>query len=384
MKVALAHKRLDLKGGTERDLYRTAEGLRDLGHEVHLFCAEFEVEAPRDTFSHRIPALPLGRSARLWSLAGWGPGTIRKHRCDLVVGFGRMAEQDVVRSGGGTHRGFLQRLGEQGGVRQRLWPRLSLYHRSLLALESRQYSAGRFSQIIAVSNEVKRDIIDQYAVPAERITVLYNGVDHERFHPSLRNRWRCLVRRELGIPERAPVVLFVGSGFRRKGLDRLLAIWNFSSVQNVYLLVVGDDARLSQYRVRANAAAGERIIFAGRQEAVERYYSAADAVALPSIQEAFGNVVLEGLSCGLPVVVARGVGAAEILDGSLTEGIVNNPEDPAELAQKITAQLRRAKDPACGAEARRLGEGYSWRHHFHKLESVLMEVHAAKQNERVS
>ena len=106
MKIALAHKRLDLKGGTERDLYRTAEGLRDLGHEVHLFCAEYGVEAPPETFSHRIPVLPLGRTARLWSLATWGPETVRRHRCDIVVGFGRMVTQDVVRSGGGTHRGF--------------------------------------------------------------------------------------------------------------------------------------------------------------------------------------------------------------------------------------------------------------------------------------
>jgi UDP-glucose:(heptosyl)LPS alpha-1,3-glucosyltransferase len=384
MKVALAHKRFDLEGGTEKDLYRTAEGLRDLGHEVHLFCEEFKVEAPRETFPHRIPALPLGRTARLWSLAAWGPKTIRQHRCDVVVGFGRMTDQDVVRSGGGTHRGFLQRLGDEGGMRRRLWQGLSLYHRSVLALESRQFSPERFRKIIAVSNEVKRDIIDQYAVPAERIAVLYNGVDHERFHPSLRNQWRCLVRRELGIPEQAPVLLFVGNGFRRKGLDRLLAIWNSSPVQNVYLLVVGEDARMGQYRARAKAAAGERIIFAGRQEAVERYYGAADAVALPSIQEAFGNVVLEGLSCGLPVVVARGVGAVEILQGSLAQGIVSNPEDPAELAQKIIAQLRLAKDPACRAEARGLGEDYSWRNHFRKLESILVEVRAAKQGERVS
>jgi UDP-glucose:(heptosyl)LPS alpha-1,3-glucosyltransferase len=384
MKVALAHKRFDLEGGTEKDLYRTAEGLRDLGHEVHLFCEEFKVEAPLETFPHRIPALPLGRTARLWSLAAWGPKTIRKHRCDVVVGFGRMADQDVVRSGGGTHRGFLHRLGDEGGMRRRLWQGLSLYHRSVLALESRQFSPGRFRKIIAVSNEVKRDIIDQYAVPAERIAVLYNGVDHERFQPSLRHQWRCLVRRELGIPEQASVLLFVGNGFRRKGLDRLLAIWNSSPVHNVYLLVVGEDARMGQYRARAEAAAGERIIFAGRQEAVERYYGAADAVALPSIQEAFGNVVLEGLSCGLPVVVARGVGAAEILRGSLAEGIVSKPEDPAELEQKITAELRRAKDPAVRAEARRLGEDYSWRNHFRKLESILAEVRAAKQGERVS
>jgi len=384
MRIGLAHKRLDLRGGTERDLYRTAEGLRDLGHEVHLFCAEFGVEAPPGTFSHRLPVLPLGRTARLWSLAAWGPETIRKHRCDVVVGFGRMAEQDVVRSGGGTHREFLERLGVEGGAQRRFWQRASIYHRSLLALERRQFSLTRSKKIIAVSKEVERDIVQHYDVPLERITVLYNGVDHERFQPSLRHQWRCLVRRELSIPEQAPVVLFVGNGFQRKGLDRLLAVWDSLPFRDAYLLVVGEDARSGQYRTRAKAVAGERIVFAGRQKAVERYFGAADAVALPSVQEAFGNVVLEGLCCGLPVVVTRGVGAAEVLQGGLAQGVVENPDDPTELAQKITAQLRRSKEPVCREEARRLGESYSWRNHFHKLESVLMEVRAAKQGERVS
>lgn len=383
MKIALAHKRLDLKGGTERDLYRTAEGLRDLGHEVHLFCAEYGVEAPPETFSHRIPVLPLGRTARLWSLATRGPETVRRHRCDVVVGFGRMVTQDVVRSGGGTHRGFLERLGAEGGARRRLWQRLSVYHRSLLALENRQYSAGRYSKIIAVSKEVKRDIISHYAVPADRIAVLYNGVDLDRFHLSLRQKWRCRIRQEWGIPHHAPLVAFVGSGFRRKGLDRLLAIWDSPGLRDAYLLVVGEDARIDQYRARAKASAGERIIFVGRQEAVERFYGAADVVALPSIQEAFGNVVLEGLACGLPVVVTRGVGAAEVLRENLAQGIVNNPDAPSQLAEKITAQLRWSKEPSIRMEARKLAEDYSWRNHFHKLEAVLMEVRAVKQSERV-
>jgi len=263
MKIALAHKRLDLKGGTERDLYRTAEGLRDLGHEVHLFCAEYGVEAPPETFSHRIPVLPLGRTARLWSLAAWGPETIRKHRCDVVVGFGRMATQDVVRSGGGTHRGFLERLGAEGGARRRLWQRLSVYHRSLLALENRQYSTGRYSRIIAVSQEVKRDIIDHYATPADRIAVLYNGVDLERFHLSLREKWRCRIRQEWGIPDHAPLVAFVGSGFRRKGLDRLLAIWDSPGMRDAYLLVVGEDARTDRYRARAKVGPPSALFLLG-------------------------------------------------------------------------------------------------------------------------
>ena len=177
MKIALAHKRLDLKGGTERDFYRTAEGLRDLGHEIHLFCGEYGVAPPPGVQAHRVPVLPLGRSARLWSFAICAKKIIARYPCDVVVSFGRMMEANVVRSGGGSHRGFLDRLGRQGGLCRRLWQKLSLYHRSVLAVERLQFQPGRYQGIIAVSEEVKRDLMHYYSVPSERVVVLYNGVD---------------------------------------------------------------------------------------------------------------------------------------------------------------------------------------------------------------
>jgi UDP-glucose:(heptosyl)LPS alpha-1,3-glucosyltransferase len=300
------------------------------------------------------------------------------------MGFGRLAEQDILRSGGGTHRGFLQRLGERDGPRRRAWQSVSAYHRSVLALERRQFALGNFRKIIAVSQEVKRDIMEHYAVPEERIVVLYNGVDHQRFHPSLRAQWRREIRAQWRIPEAAPAVLFVGSGFRRKGLDRLLAIWNRPQLRQAYLLVVGEDASLGRYRAWAKTAGGGRIIFAGRQQAVERYYGAADVLALPSVQEAFGNVVLEGLACGLPVVVARAAGAAEVLRGDAARGIVDNPDAPGELTEKITAQLDRSAEPRHREELRKAVENYSWRSHFAKLEATLLEVWSEKKRERAS
>ena len=295
-----------------------------------------------------------------------------------------MFQADVLRSGGGTHRGFLRRIGAEGGPRRRFWHGASLYHQSVLAVEKRQFATGHFKKIIAVSNEVKRDIMAHYSVPEKRISVLYNGVDQERFHPSLQAQWRARIRMAWGVPDQASVVLFVGSGFRRKGLDRLLAVWNSPRLKEAYLLVVGEDARMRHYRSRAKVVAGERIIFTGHQAAVERYYGAADLVVLPSIQEAFGNVVLEGLASGIPVVVMRTVGAADVLQGAMAGGIVTVPDDPNDLAAKIVAQLRRSRELSCAPAARRLAERYTWQNHFRELEALIIQVRAAKQGERVS
>jgi len=368
------HKRLDLKGGTERDLFQTAEGLRDLGHEVHLFCSEYGVAPPPGVTVHHVPVIPLGRTARLWSFAWFAPRTIEKAGCEVVVSFGRLLRQDVLRSGGGTHRGFLERLGQQGGARRRFWQRISIYHRSLLALEQRQYRESGSLKIIAVSEEVKRDIVSHYSVPTDKIIVIYNGVDQKRFHPARRAEVRQSVRGHWKIPPEAPLVLFVGSGFRRKGLDRVIPIWKSDRLRHVFLLVVGDDARTARYQSWANTIAPGRILFAGRQDDVENYYAAADVLVLPSLQEAFGNVVIEGLASGLPVLVSRDVGAAEILRGKLAQGIVNQFDDAKELEEKLLLLLEKSRDPVWIQEARKVGEEHSWGNHFMRFEAVLHDA----------
>jgi UDP-glucose:(heptosyl)LPS alpha-1,3-glucosyltransferase len=374
MKIALVHKRLDLNGGTEKDLFCTAAGLLDRGHQVHLFCSEYAVTPPKKAIAHRVPILPLGRTARLWSFEWFGRRAVDRASCEVVVGFGRLVRQHVLRVGGGTHLGFLERMEQAGGWRRRFWQEHSFYHRSLLEIEKRQYAPGNWVRILTVSERAKADIVAHYPVPAEKIAVLYNGVDLQRFHPRLRGEWRARIRKRWGIPGDSPLVLFVGSGFRRKGLDRLISLWNSPRLDGVYLLVVGGDAGIERYQARAAAQAPGRIVFAGRQGAVENYYAAADLVALPSLQEAFGNVVLEALATGLPVLVSREVGAAEILRGALARGVVDPDHGADEIETTLLSLLEESRSRCLTEQARRVAEEYSWATHFCKLEALLRET----------
>ncbi len=384
MKIALIHKRLDLKGGTERDLYLTAEGLRDLGHEIHLFCSEFAVQVPAGVVAHRVPVMPFGRTARLWSFALIGSRTAASANCDVTVGFGRILKQDILRCGGGSHRHFLKQLGAEGGWRRRTWQKLSIYHQSVLAIERRQYSVDGFKEIVAVSGKVKDDLMRIYLIPEHRIRVIYNGVDPIRFTPDRRDKARVIIRDQWEIPRAAAVVLFIGNGFQRKGLDRLLAIWESQRLQKTWLLVVGDDAGMNRYKKLAETVGQGRIIFTGRQTDVESYYAAADLLALPAVQEAFGNVVLEALSSGLPVLVSHEVGAAELLSGALLRGIVDKPEDSVELEGKLVALLEHAVDPELIKEAKTVAAGFSWHNHFRQLEELLFKVASTRFGDRAN
>ena len=334
----------------------------------------FDIPAPQGTFAHKVPVLPLGRTARLLSFAILGPKAILPHKCDVVMGFGRMIRQDVVRSEGGSHRVFLEKMKRGEGRWRRLWHEVSVYHRSVLAVERRQFRPGNYKKILAISEEVKRELTTTYDVPQEKIAVVHSGVDHERFHPGRRDEARGRIRKEWGIPPAAPVVLFVGTGFQRKGLDRLLKVWGSSDLAGVYLLIVGDDAGRSRYASWGKRVAQGRIIFAGRQVSVEDYYGAADLLALPALQEAFGNVILEALASGVPVVTTRTVGAAEVLTGDLAKGIVADPDDARELAQSILQMLDRSRWPGLSQAARETAERHSWKRYFQELQGHLLAV----------
>jgi UDP-glucose:(heptosyl)LPS alpha-1,3-glucosyltransferase len=311
------------------------------------------------------------RTARLLLFALAAPRTIARYRCDIVMSFNRMIKQDLFRSGGGPHVAFLRKMAGDGSWWVPWWHRISPYHRCLLAVEKRQLSAKGSRRIITVSEQGKREIMHYYRVPEERIAVIHNGVDHARFNPRRRHQEGREIRRQLGIPSESPVVLFVGTGFRRKGLDRLLPLWSLPEFRGIYLVVAGNDANLASYRKRWSC---DRILFVGPQREIQDYYAAADLFVLPSTQEAFGNAVLEALASGLPVVTVPEVGAAEQIDGELQEGLLTHRDDPEEVKEKVLRMLDRERWPALSEAARVVSERYSWEKYFAELEKELYRV----------
>ena len=364
MRVALMHRRLT-GGGTETDLRRLAAGLAARRYDVHVFCAGRGPEPPGVTV-RRVPVVRAGRFARLVSFAVAAPRLVARERWDVVVGFGRTPRQDVVRVGGGTHRTYLARM-RAAGLRQRA---LGPYHRAILWLERRQFAPGGHRRVLAVSARVRDEVAGDYSVPRERMAVIYNGVDTERFHPD--ERQGPLVRRALGVEDGTRLCMAIGTGFRRKGFDLLLALWRTAPPANTVLALVGGDERLGAYRREASRLDG-RVIVTGPRDDVDALLAAADVVCVPSRQEAFGNVVLEACAAGVPVVTSRRAGAAELLDGPLAALVVDDPEDLDALGAALARALG-PEGPAFGRAARRLAERLPWDAHLERVESLFAEV----------
>jgi UDP-glucose:(heptosyl)LPS alpha-1,3-glucosyltransferase len=240
----------------------------------------------------------------------------------------------------------------------------------VLWLERRAYAASR--RVLTVSRVAGAEIARDYGVGPERIAVVDNGVDLERFHPRHRMTLGSPARQALGVPRGVRVCVGIGTGFRRKGFDLLLRLWREAPPPETVLVLVGGDERLARWR-REAAALGGRAVVTGPRDDVEAVLAAADVACAPSRQEAFGNVVLEACAAGVPAVTTRRAGAAELLGPPLDALVVDDPEDLRGLGAAITRALG-PEGPALGAAARACAEAHPWDEHLDRVEALFGEV----------
>lgn len=150
-----------------------------------------------------------------------------------------------------------------------------------------------------------------------RIETIANGVDLTRFHPPTGAEDRIAVRRALGIPAEAPLLLCVGSLTLRKGSDLMLETWSRLNrrLSDAHLVFVGagfetegGDPEKLKFAHRldgltASSGAADRLHFTGFVDNVEDYYRSADLLVFPSKKEGMPNAVIEAMASGLPVVL---------------------------------------------------------------------------------
>ncbi len=201
-------------------------------------------------------------------------------------------------------------------------------------------------------------------LPADRIRLVPNGIDTQRFRPASVEERRAL-RRQLGWPDSEPIVLFVGFFSRDKRPDLLLRAWRRLIADGVScrLAFVGAkttgyfeiDASIAREIENAAAASGaaDRILFVDPSHDIDRCFRAADAFALPSIREAHPLALLEAMSCALPCVATRLPGATDVLIDDGENGRLFAADDEAACATALTAVLTdTAAAAAMGAHAR--------------------------------
>lgn len=365
MRLLIIARAWSFQGGVETATAGLLRALVEHGDDVHLLTTG---AAPpvRGVTVRRLPMPPLPAVARVCVLAALARVVVRRRAWDAVQSHERVFGADVYRAGEGCHRAYLDLRDEPGGR--------ALYHRAVLALERRVFA--QTPEIVAIARVGKDEIRRLYGVPDRRVTVVYNGVDLERFHPRNRERHRIAAREEAGIPRDACVLVFVGSGFSRKGLGTAIETLARVDDRTARLVVVGrgDDARYRSLSARAGVV--ERVAWLGARPDVERWYAAADVVLLPARYEPFGNVHLEALASGTPVLASRRAGGSEVIaDGA--NGAIREPEDSGGFAEAVMA-LRARPVAERVTLARRSAEPYTYRRQVAELRTIWKRLPRAK------
>ena len=358
MKICLIARPFVFHGGVERATAGLVGALVARGHNLHLVTPGDPV--PVDGVTLRPITLPrLPSWLRALALARLARQAVASGTWDVVQSHERTLCQQVYRAGEGCHRAYLA-AGLGGGGR-------FLHRRVMLALEARVFA--RTPRIVAIARQGRREVESLYAVSPSRVSVVYNGVDLDRFNPDGIAGHRRGARAEAGLGDHDHVVLFVGSGFERKGLST--AIQALSRLGHSRLLVLGRGNETPYRGLAERLGVGDRVRWLGVREDLERWYAAADALVLPTRYEPFGNVHLEALASGLPVVTTTAAGGSEVIEEG-KNGFVVAPGDAAALASAVEA-LRAEDRTAVSRAARRSAEPFTYERQAAEFERIYRE-----------
>ena len=229
---------------------------------------------------------------------------------------------------------------------------------------SRQYAFGlsKANTLIAVSRKTRKDYVER-GFKERSIQVIYNGIEVSRFPAS--ENWRES-RRGFGLPEKAFVVAYAGRLHPVKGVETLLNAFSKASIGSESRLIISgraavlveSDGKNRNYLAELKNYAKslfieDRVIWMDYCRNIPELLGMSDVVVLPSLwSEPFGRIVIEALSCGVPVLASHVGGIPEILNGEFASFLF-----PPGNVEKLTELLNgmkdwRHRDPALGARCR--------------------------------
>jgi len=226
---------------------------------------------------------------------------IRK-RNNIYFSLERIVCADIYRAGDGVHKVFLTKVSKS---------KFNPLHKIYEFVEKKCFDNS--NMIIANSEMVKKEIIDNYEISESKIEVIYNGIELMKNKGNDGKDSQFFIDYEIAKFE--ATFLFVGNGFDRKGLSEFIDIISTLSDFNLQGLVIGHDKNIEKY-VEYSLSLGleRRLLFLGERKDVDKFYSIADFVILPTKYDPFSNVILEAMQFSNIVITTRQNGASEIIN----------------------------------------------------------------------
>ena len=297
-------------GGIQRDLMKVLAEAQARGHEAKIFTLRWQASKPDHVEVVELPIQGFNRHTQYDNFAEDVLAAVEKEHFDLVVGFNKIAGLDVYYAGDSC---YIEKAHEQRVAGYRLLPRFKSFH----AAEAAVFGANSDTEILTISNiEVPR-YRHHYRTPPERFHPLPPGIERDRIAPDNKAEIRADLRQELGHSDDDLILVAIGSGFKKKGLDRsLIAVAALPRElrDRTHLYVIGRDKAEGFERMAMRLGITSMVtFFAEGRDDVPRFLFAADGLLHPAYDETAGMVIIEAMLAGLPALITKNCGYAKYM-----------------------------------------------------------------------
>ncbi len=287
-------------GGLEKNFLRIALACRDRGHTVQVLTMSWQGARPEGIPVRLVPSHGFTNHGRGRSFVKYWQKEAELGNFDLKIGFQRMPGLDLYYAADVC---YVHDMIRRRSRFARITPRYRVYS----AFEKAVFGTQSKTHIMILSEAEKEHYQAVYGTQEERFHHLPPGIDKEKIRADATPLARIEVRRELGVRDEQFLLLMIGSDFERKGVARSLAA--FASLPEELmarcrLCVIGKGKTRKFARLAERLKLDRQVDFPGARFDVPRYLAAADLLLHPAVSENTGNVILEAMVAGLPVLAS--------------------------------------------------------------------------------
>ena len=348
MKLAFLLYKYFPYGGMQRDFRRFVEETQARGHQCRVYYHAWQGDPLAGVDLRRVPVSALANHRRNQLYLDWVGGDLAADPVDGVIGFNKMPGLDVYYAADSCYLDWV--------TQERSWLyRLGARYRHFAAYERAVFDPAADTEILLISETERIKFERHYNTPPKRVHMLPPGISPDRRAPPDAIARRTRIRADLGLGDDAHVLLFVGSGFIKKGLGRAIrAVANLRRErpgQELRLLIAGQDRESRFRRLARRLGVKDAVTFLGGRDDVPDLLLGADALIHPALDEAAGIVLLEALVAGLPVLVTDTCGYACHVATAGCGIVLPSPFSQVELDKAVRRSLDREFLGACKARA---------------------------------
>jgi UDP-glucose:(heptosyl)LPS alpha-1,3-glucosyltransferase len=323
-------------GGLQRDCLKVAKVCAARGHEITIFTRTWQGERPPELRVELFGRHGFSNVNRNRHWISQLAKILPQHNLQGVIGFNKLPGLDVYYGSDPCYAAKVNRL-------KPFWYRWLARYRHFAGLEKSVFQRGAKTQILLLTPHEIPAYQKFYGTEQERFHLLPPGISRVEFSREKQQAARQKIRSAHGWNELNYLLLFVGSGFRVKGLERVihgLAALPGEIRKRTQLAVIGQN-RPGIFAARAKRlGVSENVHFLGGRNDVPEWLLAADLLVHPAHSESAGMILLEAMTAGLPILTTASCGYAFHIENANAGIVLSQPFDQSAFNRRLDEMLR--------------------------------------------